>query len=143
MSYEAEQQYLAAEAHFNVLALMNETATPVDRESFDSYFVEVRDHVYIHHSDPEYADMDNPRGHVYATNFFLRASNFHGYTRTFGSFESERQAWNSFLLGVVPPVREWCEGQPVYGSWAYQYLDCEAAQLAEERFQHQHGFEAA
>jgi hypothetical protein len=133
MSYEAERQYLAAEANFNVKQLMAEMAAADERDSFKTYTIEVRDEVRVVRTDPEYADMDNPRGEVYGTVYFLRAVNPFGYTRTYFGYDSEAQAMNAFLFGIAPSVDEWFEDRPFYGSIAYQLEDTEYTSMMEER----------
>jgi hypothetical protein len=129
-SQASEQQYLAAEQHFNVDQLIAE----MDAEEFCTYSLDIRDDVRISGSNPEMADFDNPRGYNYVRVYFLRASNDQGYTRAYGGFSSPEQAMNAFVSGIVPPVTEWEEDRPVYGSLAYQEMGIEEMDMMEERY---------
>ena len=106
-------------------------------------------------SNPEMADYDNPRGHVYGFAAYVRAVSKHGDTRVLhvATERSERDAvaqadqlaerLNARLqnLGKLPVAFDgWTAGRPVYGSDAYvEYgqaddVALEARELADEAF---------
>ena len=69
--------------------------------------------------NPEAADLDRPRGEIIAPRWFALAEDAHGNRRRWGSFETEAQAEAAYLH-VAPPISEWSETYPAYGSRAYQ-----------------------
>lgn len=81
--------------------------------------VTVRDEVVVLGCNPENADMDNPRGEYYGTRFHLLATDEHGNRRREGSFETEEDA-EAYFWAIAPPVEEWEETYPEYGSHAYE-----------------------
>lgn len=106
-------------------------------------------------SNPEMADYDNPRGHVYGFAAYVRAVSEHGDTRVLhvATERCERDALaaaevlaerlNARLhnLGKLPVAFDtWQEGRAVYGSDAYvEYgqaddVALEARELADEAF---------
>lgn len=135
MRYEAELNYLAAEHACNVTDLMAAMAMAESDDSFDSYSVDVVDEIRVDGSNLENADFDNPHGYNYVRVYSLRAVNRHGYTRCYGNYSSSEQAMNAFDFGLVPPVSEWNEGRPVYGSLAYQVEGIEEEEARLERSQ--------
>ena len=89
--------------------------------------------------DPEYADMDHPRGEIVRDRFYLQATNERGDRRRYGCFETEADAECNFWH-LAPPVEEWNEDYPEYGSIAYQEygddMDREAERRMEDAMEH-------
>lgn len=99
----------------------------------------VREEIVVTGTNPEMADMDNPRGDIHGIAFVLRAWNDYGDTRETtlaitdlrgcdanakrAQAEKQALALNERFarLGKLPVgFDRWAEGRPVYGSPAYQ-----------------------
>jgi hypothetical protein len=87
--------------------------------------------------DPEYAEMDNPRGAIVGERFFLLAEAEDGSRWSFGGFETEAEAEEAYEL-TAPPVSEWGEDQPCYGSLAYRRMGCSAEYWDEDEIAGEH-----
>lgn len=70
-------------------------------------------------TNPEMADMSNPRGEIIRERFRVVATNERGDRRTFGYFKTEEEAEAWFWSPFSPGVEEWDVDRPEYGSVAY------------------------
>lgn len=77
----------------------------------------------------EYADMDNPRGAIFADRWYLQATRTDGERRRSGSFVNQAEAEAS--IPFAAPVDAWEADYPEYGSAAY--LECEPMLVEMER----------
>jgi hypothetical protein len=84
--------------------------------------------------NPEMADMSNPRGAIVREVFFAVAEDHKGYRRTWadGVYRSAEEAEAAFQF-AAPPVSEWNEWHPAYGSQAYIESDEESNLAAWEK----------
>lgn len=119
--YERDRNYLDAERHFQVADIM---ASPAVAPKTPKYTFHVDCEETIDRIDPEYADMDNPRGEVYATRYFMVATDEDGRQVRYGWERSEAKAEFVFQY-FAPAVEEWPYFRCVYGSLAYEQNDCE------------------
>jgi hypothetical protein len=69
-------------------------------------------------TNPEMADMSNPRGEIIRERFYLLATDARGNRKSFGSFETEQDAEVCFWVWS-PMVDDWDDARPEYGSEAY------------------------
>jgi hypothetical protein len=91
----------------------------VNRERREPVFtIVVSSDLMVVGSDPESADLDNPRGEIIRERFFLLAEDKHGNRRRYGCYMSKEEAES--LIDYAPPVAFWDETHPAYGSRAYQ-----------------------
>ncbi len=113
-------------------------ATTVIVDEMPSWVVlPIQEMVYLG-SDPEYADMDNPRGERYGIKWSLLADGDRGYRRGFGTlFDTEEEA-EMFIRtldedGRSPNCADWFDARPCYGSEAWDETGQDAIDVAEER----------
>lgn len=92
-------------------------------------------------SNPEYADLDNPMGHIIGRHSYLRAEDELG-RRFIGRFLGDGNAelyagvaeeiQNTLIYGWTPDAT-WFEDRPVYGSPAYEtHMPIEVAEEIHE-----------
>ena len=125
--YERDLNYLAAERHCQVGELIAAT-TVVKTPKAVKYTFYVDSEETVIGRDPEYADMDNPRGEIYAVRYFMVAATEAGRLYRWGWERTEAKAEEVFQL-FAPAVSEWPLWRCVYGSEAYEQDDCERDQL--------------
>lgn len=82
------------------------------------YTIQVSSTFEVTGYNPEMADFDNPQGADVEEVFHLEAVNNYGERRTWGAFRTFAKA--DAAIALAPPVHSWEEGNPVYGSQAYQ-----------------------
>jgi hypothetical protein len=90
---------------------------------------EVRSDLAVVAYNPEMADLDCPNGEVIEERFYMLAVAEDGSTRQWGWFETVDELEVRFVH-VAPPVEEWHDSRPIYGSpaWVYQDQDFEDLQ---------------
>ncbi|MBZ5660049.1 MAG: hypothetical protein LAO08_06540 [Acidobacteriia bacterium] len=81
--------------------------------------------------DPEYADMENPRGEVVRERYFMVGTTPNGRQYRFGWERTAALAEAAFQY-LAPPVEQWSLWRCIYGSDAYVQDNCELQQLADE-----------
>jgi hypothetical protein len=123
--YQCDINYLAAERYFQVADLMAVTPTPTPSVKYTFY---VDSEEIVARRDPEYADMDNPRGEVYETRYFMVAADEAGHLYRWGWERTQAKAEEVFQL-LAPAVTIWPLWRCVYGSLAYEQNDCEHDQI--------------
>jgi hypothetical protein len=122
--FEQERNYLAAERHCQVADLMVPVPTPKSPKF--TFYVDSEETVTG--QDAEFADMDNPRGELYETRYFMVAATEAGRLYRWGWERSEVKAEQVFQL-FAPAASEWPLWRCVYGSEAYEQNDCERDQI--------------
>jgi hypothetical protein len=121
--YERDRNYLDAERHFQVADLMASIAVaPAPKTPKYTFYVDSEETVVGR--DPEYADMDNPRGEIYAVRYFMVAATEAGRLYRWAWERTEAKAEQVFQL-FAPAVEEWPLWRCMYGSEAYEQDDCE------------------
>jgi hypothetical protein len=123
--YERDRNYLDAERHFQVADLIASAAvapTPIKY----TFFVDSEETVVGR--DPEYADMDNPRGEIIQLRYFMVAATDAGRLYRWGSERTAAKAEQVFQL-FAPAVELWPLWRCVYGSEAYEQDGCELETL--------------
>ena len=121
--YERDRNYLDAERCFQVADLMASIAVaPAAATPKYTFYVDSEETVVGR--DPEYADMDNPRGEIYAVRYFMVAATEAGRLYRWGWERTEAKAEQMFQL-FAPAVSEWPLWRCMYGSEAYEQDDCE------------------
>lgn len=98
------------------------------------YTITVASELQVVGYNPEMADMDNPRGEIVKTIFFLLAEDVDGNRLRYGCYRSEVQA-DVALQHLAPAVSAdaWDETYPCYGSRAYEAYGEADAIAAEAR----------
>lgn len=82
----------------------------------------VRSEVRIVGVDPEWADIDNPNGHVYGMVFIVAAEAPDGRRRSYNmAFMDEDEAgrFSALFDCYTPNHGDWIEEEPAYGSEVY------------------------
>lgn len=92
--------------------------------------VVVTDELRVVRYDPEMADMDHPNGEIVETRFYLQATNSHGDRRRIGCFVTEADA-ECYFWHAAPPVDDWDEDFPEFGSLAYEEYGIDLEMQAE------------
>lgn len=128
-----ESQYLAGEreAELANLTFAELEAEDMDASHFVNWTYSVESELAVVGHDPEYADMENPRGEVVRERYFMVATDEIGQQFRFGWERSAALAEAVFQY-VAPPVGEWHLWRCIYGSVAYERNNCELQQLADE-----------
>lgn len=83
------------------------------------YTISVEVEFAVIRSDPEYAEMGNPNGDIIGDVFYLCAETADGARWVYGHYETAEAAMEGYLF-TAPPVSEWLDSFPRYGSEAYQ-----------------------
>jgi len=107
-------------------------------------YTSVKEHVYVAGRDPEHADMSNPRGEFYGSNFYVEAEQGGECFAHFHKFETrdEAEAFHSviqdeFKDGTQMNMAHWKFSRIPYGApgWNDQEIACEIddARAAGER----------
>jgi len=128
-----ESSYLAGErqAELAELTFAELQAEDMDPSHFVNWTYSIESELAVVGHDPEYADMENPRGEIVRERFFMVATDEIGQQFRYGWEKSAERAEAVFQY-VAPPVSEWSLWRCIYGSVAYERNGCESAQLMEE-----------
>jgi hypothetical protein len=70
-------------------------------------------------TNPEMADMSNPRGEIIRERFSIVAEDAKGHRRAWGGLYDSPEAAEAAYSLEAPPVDLWDEIRPAYGSEAY------------------------
>jgi hypothetical protein len=105
---------------------------------------EVMEDIVCVRTDPEFADYDNPRGEIYGSLFYIRATNDRGERKVLSepSFKTNDEAGRFLhtLSEYSPNTKDWAAIQPMYGSDAFIRDDGEYGLMDdEERDRHDFG----
>lgn len=101
----------------------------------------VASNIVVVHANPEYADMDNPRGNIYGERWFIVAENSKGrrwkhYTTFDSANNAERirsRIEKDYESGIRLKDLYWTEIDPAYGSEEYISQNTELHRLHQER----------
>jgi len=87
--------------------------------------------------DPEYADISNPHGNIYAEKFSIIAEDAKGFRKSWGSQYDSPEAAETAYITFAPPVAIWEDIRPAYGSEAYaeNWQEYEADLMKIERYE--------
>lgn len=82
--------------------------------------------------NPEAADMDHPNGEIIGERFYMIAEDADGYRWSWGWADSKERLELEFEF-LAPPVSEWNESRPCYGSKAWEATDQDGQDAFAER----------
>jgi hypothetical protein len=89
------------------------------------YTIGFRSDLTVVGTNPEMADMSNPRGEIIRERWYAIAEDASGNRWRWGWYETAEEAEHAFRA-IAPPVAQWEETYPSYGSPAYeQYGEAE------------------
>lgn len=131
-SNDRENQYLKAER--DVVSRHELAAANRPEPRFKPVSIFFRSDVGVYERNPEFADMGNPEGNIYREYFYVIAEDAKGYRKAWSpenscfSLEAIERAYEF----IAPPIQEWADCQPCYGSEAYDAEGCELDQLEYE-----------